>query len=189
MQGISFCPSTPCTNSRTVIAARHKALLQASPATRPIMLHGAHITTSAAFDSLLFTHRQGVSSASMGSVAASSRTNDSSEPRVAPQGLNMRYIGGRCSGAAHAFAAADALDTSYILCSTPMAALLRKTGEACISLDQLALKAHTEFNRRFEAEPPAAASGKRKCSYCQGAVLPAHTDRRVTSSPGPDERK
>ena len=73
---------------------RSKLCCQAIQAIRPITapISIAHI---AAFDSLLLTDQQGVSCASMDSFAASSRTNDGSEPRVALRCLNVRYKGWR----------------------------------------------------------------------------------------------
>lgn len=72
--------------------------------------------------------------------------------------------------------------------SQPMAALLPRAGEACISVDQLVLKAHKEFNKRFETAPSRQlGAAPRICSYCKGVALPAHTDRRTCPQRAADE--
>ena len=59
-----------------------------------------------------------------------------------------------------------------------MSALLRRAnlGGALISLDQLVLKAHADYNKQF-AEAGAAHTKKRVCRYCNGAEQPYHKSR------------
>jgi len=65
-----------------------------------------------------------------------------------------------------------------VLGTKEMSALLRRAnlGGALISLDQLVLKAHADYNKQF-AEAGAAHTKKRVCSYCKGAEQPHHKTR------------
>ena len=74
----------------------------------------------------------------------------------------------------------DATATAAVLGTREMSALLRRAnlGGALISLDQLVLKAHADYNKQF-AEAGAAHTKKRVCRYCNGAEQP------YTTSHGP----
>ena len=78
----------------------------------------------------------------------------------------------------------DATATASILGSKEMSALLRRAnlGDALISLDQLVLKAHADYNKQFAEAGAARAPGARKqyvCRYCNGAELPYHATQRT----------
>eukprot|EP00966_Prymnesium_polylepis_P279310 6452896-Prymnesium_polylepis.1 len=71
-------------------------------------------------------------------------------------------------------AKADAQATAAVLASPPMRQLLFSSPpcaalkSALISVDQLVLKVHAQFNSRFKDEPAAKAARKPKtCSYCK----------------------
>ena len=78
----------------------------------------------------------------------------------------------------------DATATAAVLGTKEMSALLRRAnlGGALISLDQMVLKAHADYNKQFAEAGAARAPGARKqyvCRYCNGAELPYHATQRT----------
>jgi hypothetical protein len=85
-------------------------------------------------------------------------------------------------------AKADAQATAAILASAPMRKLLFTSPpcdalkSALISIDQLVLKVHSQFNSRFDQAAPAKkARAPSTCSYCKGAVGPL--GHRISTCP------
>ena len=69
----------------------------------------------------------------------------------------------------------DARATADVLATRAMSSLLSDCGDALISLEQLVLKAHADYNTQFADAAPAKKA--RVCGYCKGTEQPYHASK------------